>query len=242
MKHTTTFKRIVNIDSSTLREMARLYLTNYDGSDESQFNSDLADKDEVLLVHVENELVGFTTFKVYDRIWNGESIRVLYSGDTIMDKEHWGQQALAFAWIQRMGEIKRLFPERTFYWFLLVKGHRTFKYMPVFGKTFFPHWSETRNDLKPLADMLASEKFGSDYNSKTGVVEFSRSRGHLKPEIADPSPEELAKKSIQFFLQHNPGYKQGHELVCICEMEEHNMKPLTKRLFRKSSDESLCLE
>ena len=242
MKYTTSIESIFNIENTTRKEMVRLYLTTYDGSDEILFNSDLADKDEALLVYAEDRLVGFTTFKVYDRIWDGNPIRVLYSGDTIIDREHWGQQALAFAWIQRMGEIKRLFPERTFYWFLLVKGHRTFKYMPVFGKTFFPHWSEGRSDLKPLADKLASEKFGSDYNAETGVVEFPISRGHLKPEIANPSPEELAKESVQFFLQRNPSYKRGHELVCICEMEEQNMKPLTKRLFRKSSRESLCVE
>ena len=148
----------------------------------------------------------------------------------------------ASAWNQRMGEIKRQYPERSFYWFLLVKGHRTFRYMPVFGRTFFPHWSNNRDDLKPLADMLAFEKFSTDYNATTGVVEFPVSRGHLKSEIADPSPEELGKDSVQFFLQCNPDYGKGHELVCVCELEEHNMKPLTRRVFRKSFDESVCLE
>jgi len=235
MIYNTLFETTINIESKIRSQMVNLYLANYDGSDEVQFNRDLADKDEALLVYADTQLVGFTTFKVYDQKWNGQYIRVLYSGDTIVDKEHWGQQALAFAWIGRMGEIKRQHPDVPFYWFLLVKGHRTFRYMPVFGKSFFPHWSENRDDLKPLADMLASEKFGLNYNISTGVVEFPFSLGHLKPEIADPAPEDMTKESVQFFLKHNPGYKQGHELVCICEMEEHNMKPLTKRLFRKTA-------
>lgn len=238
MNYITSFEQTANIDDALRRQMADLYLANYDGSDESIFNLDLADKDEALLVHVENQLVGFTTYKIYDRIWNGRDIRVLYSGDTIIDREHWGQQALAFAWIGRMGDIKREYPDRPFYWFLLVKGHRTFRYMPVFGKSFFPHWSENRDDLKPLADMLASEKFGADYNPASGVVAFELSRGHLKAEIAHPSPEDMSKEAVAFFLQRNPGYVHGHELVCICEMEEHNMKPLTKRLFRKPADAS----
>jgi len=212
--------------------MAKLYLTNYDGCSEVRFCRDLAEKDEALLVYTGGRLVGFTTFEVYDRTWNNKAIRVIYSGDTIMDRKHWGQQALAFAWIKRMGEIKRQHPSIPFYWFLLVKGHRTFRYMPTFGKTFFPHWSASRGDLKPLADQLAGEKFGSDYNRLTGVVEFPFSHGHLKSELAEPNPEEIAKEAVRFFIERNPGYKQGHELVCICEMEEFNMKPLTKRLFR----------
>ena len=72
------------------------------------------------------------------------------------------QQALAFDWISRMGAIKRAHPERPLYWLLLVKGHRTFRYLPLFAKSFFPHWSIDRSDLKPLADELASAMFPRD--------------------------------------------------------------------------------
>ncbi len=233
MSYKTKFATTAPLDQYTLKTMAGLYLTNYDGTNLSLFQADLADKDEVLLLYSDDTLVGFTTFKTYLRDWNNRKIKILYSGDTIVDRAHWGQQALAFAWIGRMGEIKRQNPDIPFYWFLLVKGHRTFKYMPVFGKSFYPHWSVDRGDLKPLALMLAEEKFGSRFNPTSGVVEFKSTRGHLKADIANPSEEDMTKEAVQFFVQRNPNYKNGHELVCICEMEEHNMKPLTKRLFRK---------
>jgi hypothetical protein len=105
--------------------------------------------------------------------------------------------------------------------------------LPVFGKSFYPHWDIDRRDLKPLADALALEMFPDDYNPTTGVVELRESRGHLKPEIARPAPDELDRDGVQFFLERNPGFERGHELVCLCEIEEHNMKPLTLRLFRK---------
>ncbi|HVQ27069.1 MAG TPA: hypothetical protein VMV01_17910, partial [Planctomycetota bacterium] len=114
-----------------------------------------------------------------------------------------------------------------------VKGHRTFRYLPVFGKSFHPHWSDDRSDLRELADSLASEMFPDDYNPATGVVEFDQSRGQLVPEIAQPTPAELDREGVRFFLERNPGFERGHELVCVCEVEEHNMKPLTLRLFRK---------
>lgn len=237
MSYLTKFTTTARLNQSTQEKMAELYLANYDGTNLSLFQADLVDKDEVLLLYSDSNLVGFTTFKIYLKDWNNQQIKILYSGDTIVDRNHWGQQALAFAWIGRMGEIKRQDPDIPFYWFLLVKGHRTFKYMPVFGKSFYPNWSIDRSDLKPLAIILAEEKFGSEFNSTTGVVEFKTSRGHLKAEIANPSEEDMTKEAVQFFVARNPNYINGHELVCICEMEEHNMKPLTKRLFRKSSIE-----
>jgi len=214
--------------------MARLYLANYDGSNEALFFGDLAKKHEVLLVRAGEQVVGFTTMLFFEREWCGRNIRVVYSGDTVVDRAHWGQQALAFDWISRMGALKRERPEIPFYWLLLVKGHRTFRYLPLFGKSFYPHWSIDRSDLKPLADTLALEMFPDDYNPETGVVEFRRSRGHLKADIALPSHADLAKREIDFFLRRNPGFRDGHELVCLCEVETHNMKPLTLKLFGKS--------
>ena len=214
--------------------MAELYLENYDGTSAESFRADLAAKDEVIVLKFEGEVVGFTTLRVYSASHKGAPVRIVYSGDTIVDRGHWGQQELAFAWIARIGEIKAQAPEAPLYWFLLVKGHRTFKYLSVFGKSFHPHWQVDRSDLKPLADQLASASFYADYNPESGVVEFSQSRGHLKASIAEPTTEELIKESTRFFLRKNPGYRRGHELVCLCELELANMKPLTARIFNRA--------
>ncbi len=213
--------------------MAAIYLDTYDGSTRATFLGDLSTKDEVLLVRFGGDLVGFTTLKIIDREWQGRPIRVIYSGDTVIQRSHWGQQTLAFAWITRMGELKQERPETPLYWLLLVKGHRTFRYLPVFGRSFYPHWSIDRSDLKPLLDSLAIAMYSTDYNPASGVIEFKQSRGHLKPDIAMPAPDELDREGVRFFLERNPGFERGHELVCLCEVEEPNMKPLTLRLFRK---------
>lgn len=227
------FRSISELTADNRQAIVKIYLAHYDGSDETQILADLNNKSEILLVFFGEVLVGFTTLQVYEYQWQGNPIRVIFSGDTIVDKAHWGQQALAFAWIARMGELKREQPDLPLYWFLIVKGHRTYKYLPTFGKSFYPHWSIDRSDLKPLADSLALEKFGQYYNSVTGIVEFPQSHGHLKAEIALPSPEELSKDAVRYFLSKNPHYQRGHELVCLCEIAEENMKPLTKRIFAK---------
>jgi hypothetical protein len=99
------------------------------------------------------------------------------------------------------------------YWFLLVKGHRTFKYLSVFGKSFHPTLANRPDQISNHWRINSQHaSFGHDYNPVSGVVEFSASRGHLKPFIAEPTEEELAKEATRFFLRKNPGYRQGHEL------------------------------
>src|SRR4051794_20691800 len=109
--YSTSFAAVSSLSDELRCEMARLYLANYDGSDESLFFHDLARKDEVLLVHAGEQLVGFTSVRLFEREWRSERIRVVYSGDTVVDRAHWGQQALAFDWISRMGALKAERPE-----------------------------------------------------------------------------------------------------------------------------------
>jgi hypothetical protein len=236
--YSTAFASLAGLSEAVRREMASLYLAHYDGSSEALFYRDLSNKDEVLLLRAAGKLVGFTTLRIFEREWQAKRIRVVYSGDTVVERKHWGQQALAFDWIGRMGTLKRERPDLPLYWLLLVKGHRTFRYLPLFAQTFYPHWSADREDLKRLADALALEMFPEDYNPSTGVVEFRQSRGHLKSDIALPTSDDLEKEGVSFFLERNPGYRRGHELVCICEVEIFNMKPLTLRLFQRGPNAS----
>jgi len=236
-KYQTVVVPAATLSDEVIGKMADLYLSNFDGSSTAIFREDLAEKDEVLLVYQEDELVGFTTLKILQFRHAGNQARAVYSGDTIVAPQHWGQQVLAFAWIAHVGEIKRQAPHLPLFWFLLVKGHRTFRYLSVFSKSFFPHWAEDRADLKILADHLAAAKFGSHYDPVSGLVRFPESRGHLRREIAEPSAEEREKPATRFFLEKNPGYRLGHELVCICELETFNMKPLTARIFSKAAKE-----
>lgn len=238
VQYETFCKPVSILTSDERRAMANLYFAHYDGSDEEIFFNDLKNKTEVLIVLFGSVLVGFTTLQVYEREWKQTPVRIVYSGDTVVDRAHWGQQALAFAWITRMGELKREKPGAALYWFLIVKGHRTFRYLPAFSKSFYPHWCLDRSDLRPLLDALARDKFGDQYNPTTGVVEFAASKGHLKNHLAFPTEKERIKDAVKFFLLRNPNFFRGHELVCLCELAEENLKPLARRMFlRKARDD-----
>lgn len=213
--------------------MCALYLSCYEATTQELFERDLLSKDEALLLHFGARLVGFTTLRVFGTVWQGEEIRVVFSGDTVVARQHWGQQTLSMNWVRRMGQIKRLQPGKRLVWLLLVKGHRTYRYLQVFAKTFHPREGEHDASLAGLANHLAGQQFHEDYNPASGVVEFEPSRGQLKRDLAEPRPDEMSRAGVAYFLQRNPGFRRGHELVCVCDLEEGNMKPMTLRLFRQ---------
>lgn len=230
--YSATFQPLPALSPADIKEMLALYESLYVLPDRAIFRADLAAKDEVLLLRRGQELVGFTTLHLYEFAFQGLPRRIVFSGDTVVHRDHWGQQALAAAWIRRMGRLHRRAPELPLYWFLVVKGHRTFRYLPAFCTRFHPHWELATAELKALADALALEHFGADYNPAAGVVRYRESRGHLSPAVAHPTPEELRLPAVKFFLEKNPGYLQGHELVCLFEFREEAMRAFTRRLFR----------
>ncbi|HMW16585.1 MAG TPA: hypothetical protein PKN13_04535 [Accumulibacter sp.] len=227
--------RVRELDETRIAEMAALYLDNYAGSNEALFRADLMEKDHALLVFSSGLLVGFTTIKYFGVEWQKRPTGIIFSGDTIVDPRHWGQRELAFAWLEHVGGIKAAAPESPLYWFLLVKGHRTYRYLSVFARRFYPCWQDSDGEsLKPLADFLANARYGDDYNPQTGVVEFVESRGHLRLAIARPERDELERQDVRFFLTRNPGYLQGNELVCVCELAVGNLKPMAARFFQRA--------
>ena len=232
-EYTCLSAETASLDARTRHAMCELYLSCYEATSPQIFESDLRGKDEALLLYFGPQLVGFTTLRVFDTLWLEEEIRVVFSGDTVVAPAHWGQQALSVNWVRRMGQIKRVQPDKRLVWFLLVKGHRTYRYLHVFAKRFHPREGAHDRELAELADHLAQQQYGRDYNRKSGLVEFSPSRGQLKSAVSEPREDELSRAGVAYFLKRNPAFRIGHELVCVCDIEEANMKPMTLRLFRQ---------
>jgi hypothetical protein len=231
-RYQCVFRSVASLDPDERQQLARLYLRHYDGSDEARFFADLDDKAEALLLYHEGRIVGFTTLALYDFEWRRQRRRIVFSGDTIIEPAHWGQQTFGYAWAGRMGRLYREAPALPLYWFLIVKGHRTYRYLPLIGQTFFPHWQQPPDpQLQALAEALAAARFGAAYDPRSGLIRFDRSHGHLKPDLAQPKAHELEKAAVAFFLQRNPGYLQGDELVCLCPLRADNMRPLVRRIF-----------
>jgi hypothetical protein len=228
---------ISGVTDGMRRSMYHLFSHYYENVAFDQFNADLAAKDFVLLLEDAGELVGFTGASLFQRQHSGETIRIVFSGDTIMARQHWGKQTLAKAWLREMGYLaKQAAPQRLF-WFLIVKGHRTYRYLPAFALHYFPgRMTEAKTALQSLRDALADGMFGSAFDPVSGIIRFAAPRGNLQHEWAAPSERELRLPDVAYFLQANPGYAQGDELACLCEISRTNMRPLAQRWFDLGHD------
>lgn len=225
---------VAALSAGAREEMWHLYSRFYAGTSRSRFHADLEAKDMALVLRdAREQLQGFTTLAVSTTEFEGRRVRVLFSGDTIVERAYWGSQALAFNWLRLAGALKRREPDVELYWFLIVKGQRTYRYLPTFAKQFVPDWrdSSPSQNLSRLLDVLARERFGEAWDPATGVIRFGESHGHLAPEWATVSEREAGREDVRFFLRRNPGYGQGDELACLCELTAANLRPLARRIF-----------
>lgn len=228
-------ERRSSLEGRTITQMYDLYATYYDATSLSAFEKDLDDKDWVVVLRDESGmLAGFSSLAIVDATVDGRSLRAIFSGDTIIERTHWGTQALAFTWLRFAGTIKAQVPDWPLYWFLIVKGHRTYRYLSAFSIDFYPHWQmPTPSRARAIMRHLAHQRFDEAYDGERGIVSFDRSRGHLRPMWATVEPEESARPDVAFFLRSNPGYTQGDELVCLTELSSSNLRPLARRVFEQ---------
>ena len=234
----TKIKAAADVQDSDVRRMYSVYQSNYDATSFSDFKDDLGEKTFVIQLMTEDDLiVGFTTLAWYPVLHplTNEPLRIVYSGDTIIEPAYWGTQALPAAWCHLAGEIKARFPRERLLWFLIVKGYRTYRYLPLFTRSYYPSFDQKADDFKSVADLLARKKFGSLYDSESGVVHFPVSKGHLNPELASVKDHLRAKPDVAFFFERNPGYVRGDELVCLTELSVQNMKSVALRAFMEGS-------
>jgi hypothetical protein len=221
------------VSASDREEMWSLYRRFYSGTRRELFEADLAAKDSLLqLRDAAQRIQGFSTLAVGITDTETGPVRFVFSGDTIIERAYWGTQALAFTWLRYVGELKRERPELPLFWFLIVKGHRTFRYLPAFAREFYPHWERgTPAHIAALMSKLARERFGAAFDDVTGVIRYPESHGHLAEPFAEANEREAEREDVSFFLRRNSGYRQGDELVCLCELSAENLRPLARRLF-----------
>ena len=231
----TSILTVDSIAATTVAEMFGLYSQYYDGTSRPLFEQDLKDKDHAVVLRSETgEVAGFSTLAVLDVQLAGSPARAIFSGDTIIHRAYWGTQALAFTWLRFAGRIKAQAPDHPLFWFLIVKGHRTYRYLSAFSIDFFPRWdAETPSWAQNIMERMARDRFGDSYDAQRGIVSFPQSRGHLKREWAQIEPDERSRPDVTFFLARNPGYVHGDELVCLTELSLGNLQPLARRVFRQ---------
>lgn len=216
-------------------EMFALLAAHFDGVSREQFENDLAEKNWVVQVRGNGRLLGFTTLLVETLDFEGERLMAIYSGDTIVAPEAWQSPMLARAWIAAVNHLRAADPGRRCYWLLLTSGFRTYRFLPVFWRAFYPQiHAVTPPHEQRLRQHLAASRYGAAFDPQAGIVRFPRPqtlRGVLR-EVPHGRREDA---DIAFFLTCNPGHERGDELVCLTEISEANLTPAGRRMIGPSS-------
>lgn len=232
---------LADITQAQRRAMYSIFARHYDCVSTDKFLSDLAEKDCVLLLrNASGDICGFSTQRLLHASVGGVPIRAVFSGDTIIDRAHWGEQELGRCWCRYVSCLYGEEPDIPLYWFLVSKGYRTYLYLPIFFDIFYPNYQTPTPEFEQaVLDTLAMAKFPTHYRPKTGVIEFPQSQGQLKPHLAEIPARRLQNPHVQFFLHRNPGFAVGCELACLAEISPSNMKLFAGRILQMSASAGL---
>ena len=217
--------------------MWRLYEEYYENVTHAAFLRDLAEKTFVFLAFDASdrrEVKGFSTAAVYSHRHQGQTIGVLFSGDTIIHPDYWGQTALHKAYARAVVEWKLNNPIAPLYWLLICSGCRTYLAM---ARNLPEHWPHYRRGLpdweRGLINSICRARFGATWKPERGVISVDGSQPKLKDHVAPFTDDVRAMEEIQFFMKANPGHLRGDELAMIGLFDTQFLLSLSWKLLKK---------
>ncbi len=221
-------------------EMFRLLAQHFDGVTTGQFARDLADKNLALLLERQETLVGFSTLAACTTAFDGSALNVVYSGDTIVARDAWGTTALPRAWVAAVDTLRATLPAGRCFWLLLTSGFRTYRFLPVFWRRFFPRFdAPTPPETQRLLEQLARERFGRQFDSRAGLVRFAHPQ-RLRAGLEKAPASRGHDPHVRFFESRNPGHAEGDELVCLTELCPDNLTAAGRRMTTPQTCATLC--
>jgi hypothetical protein len=213
---------VASIDRLTVGqrdEMFALFSQYYDCIEQARFDSDLDEKDAVILLTAGGAIQGFSTLKTLPVKVGRRTHYGVYSGDTVLAREYWGQRVLGKVFLRYLFRQKLRRPLRPFWWFLISKGYKTYLLMANnFGEHWPRHEQATPADRQEILDRFGEAYFPDYYRPDSGLIVFPESLGQLKFHITPITDEQREVPRIAFFEEKNPSWMSGTELACLARM------------------------
>lgn len=252
---------VADVPDSQLQQMYGIFERYYDNVSWPSFRKDFREKSRVILLFDRRTglLQGFTTLKTFRSVVRGEEVAGLFSGDTVVEREYWGQPALRATFFKAMlvtwwENLLESRGRRPFYWFLISKGYKTYL---LLTNNFHTHWprynvpmpEREREIMRTFANSLypgrvnerALKPFGSEAHRPAGkalVLPFDQGAPCLREEVAPIRHDLLTNPKIRFFQIANPGWEEGHELCCLAPISPTIFVHFIWRLFYSTAKRS----
>ena len=231
------------ISFQDLEEMHRVFKKYYRNTEFKTFKSDLDKKNGAFLLRKKStgEIVGFSTLLEMKMLINGKKVRGVFSGDTIVEEEYWGNNPLNSAFVKFY--LKKLFanPFKPVYWFLISKGYKTYLLLTNNFLNYYPCFNGENKHLADITAAYCNYLYPEYYNEKKKILDFGKDSQSLKGGVAEITAEMCEKfPKIAFFNERNPTWDRGTELPCVGELTWTTLlhricvKPVKKQLVRVS--------
>lgn len=218
--------KINELSETDVENMFCLMSAYYENIKREKFTSDLSRKSNAILLKDENGAIkGFSTLVFYEF----SSTNLLFSGDTIIHHDFWTNNDLMSVWlnfaIQKASTL-----DAPLYWLLISKGYKTYKYLPLVYKEYYPKLGAKMPEFEQkLMDEFCTKFYPEQYTD--GLLLNDGSNDYLKAEFAQIPENKLKDKHIKFFLEKNPNYANGDELVCLTLLSKENLTKIGRRIL-----------
>ena len=215
-------------------EMFRLMLRCFANVTWEAFTHDLSEKRWVILLLNPDtqELCGFSTQMLITLPVDGAATTALFSGDTIVAPEHWGDTALSHVFGNLALDLIDQHPPDRLFWFLISKGYKTYRFLPVFFREFYPrHDTIMPARMGRLLDAFGRHKFPQTYDPSRRIIRANEAKDHLRAGVADLTEARLRDPHVAFFAQANPRHAAGEELCCLAPLTRANFTAAAYRVI-----------
>jgi hypothetical protein len=210
------------------------------GTSRDRFEADLGKKEQVILLREteSGRIQGFTTLVRLNARVDDQEVMAFFSGDTIVAHDYWGETLLTRVWgrtvFEAVDQIRAEQPAAAIYWFLICSGYKTWRFLPVFFRRFYPSPDEEAPPrLRRVCDALGAMTFGDQYRLASGIVRFT-TPAPLRDGVATVTDGRLRDRHIAYFVHKNPGHTKGDQLACLAELSRSNLTRAAERMLSGS--------
>lgn len=236
MPLTSVIAKTTTLTAADREQMFSLHCSGFSNVRRDVFYGDLEQKDWVILLRDADKIVGFSTLQIL-RLEVGDRPRVfLFSGDTLVERAHWQDSKLAGCFGHFMLRLIAQHPDAPLYWFLISKGYRTYRFLPVYFHRFYPaHDRETPPEYAALLRTVAAHKFNGAYDPESGLIRAGERGDRLNPTMCAIPAGRADDPHVRFFLAMNPRFSEGDELACIADISKDNLNQYAWRVIERAT-------
>lgn len=229
--------RTTDLQPGRRAEMFALMERCFDGVNPATFSREMSEKDWTILLQAQEsgQLCGFSTLAIMTAVVDNVRIQAFFSGDTVVLPDYWGSLELERAWLHFVFSQVSAAPDSRWYWFLICKGYRTYRYLPVYFRHYYPAPDTPMPPFeRNVLHTLAHHRFGRQFDAQTGVIRCPGDY-RLRASIDNASVRAAHDRRVAFFCRQNPEWTQGAELACLTELSMANLRAPALRALRRDS-------